>query len=95
MPEVRFLVRWPDASTDDCYSPSTAIKEHLDAGTPYALADFLARSRSGLIAASERVRAKYGFACSSAMDQLARIERKAAAFEGDDEAVVRVERFSA
>ncbi|TXF96337.1 MSMEG_0570 family nitrogen starvation response protein [Massilia arenae] len=94
MPEVRFLVRWPDASTDDCYSPSTAIKEHLDTGTPYALADFLARSRSGLTAASERVRAKYGFACSSAMDQLARIERKAAAFRDDGEAVVQVERFS-
>jgi len=54
----------------------------------------VARSRRGLGAASERVRAKYGFACSSAMDQLARIETKAAAFEGDGDAVVRVERFS-
>ena len=92
MPEVRFLVRWPDASTDDCYSPSTAIKDHLEAGATYALDDFLARSRSGLNAASERVRARYGYACSSAMDQLARIESRAAAFRGEPNAVVRVER---
>lgn len=92
MPEVRFLVRWPDASTDDCYSPSTAIKDHLEAGAAYPLDDFVARSRSGLHAASERVRARYGYACSSAMDQLARIETRAAAFRGEPDAVVRVER---
>lgn len=92
MPEVSFLIRWPDASTDDCYSPSTAIKDHLQAGAAYALDDFVARSRSGLAAASERVRARYGYACSSAMDQLARIEARAAAFHGEPDAVVRVER---
>jgi uncharacterized repeat protein (TIGR04042 family) len=39
-----------------------------------SVADFLTRSRSALTEASERVRAKYGFACSSAAAQLSEIE---------------------
>ena len=94
MPELRFTVRWPDGSLDDCYSPSTVIKEHLQPGQPYALPEFLARSRTALELASERVRAKYGFACSSALDQLARIEHRAGAFAADADARVLVARFS-
>ncbi len=40
--------------------------------------------------ASERVRARYGFACSQAMDQLAEIERIAARFAGIADAEVTV-----
>jgi uncharacterized repeat protein (TIGR04042 family) len=58
-----------------------------------SLADFLARSRSALNIASERVRAKYGFACSSAMDQLARIETAAQTFTHLPDARVSVEAF--
>ena len=78
MPEVRFNIRWPAGHEESCYSPSTAIGRHLDAGSIYPLADFLERARAGLNEASERVAAKYGFACSSALDQLARIEATAA-----------------
>lgn len=81
MPEVRFTVRWPDASVSDCYSPSTVIHQHLRAGERYPLDEFLQRSRTALQLASERVRARYGYACSSAMDQLARLERDAARFD--------------
>lgn len=77
MPEMHFRVRWPDGSTDTCYSPSWVIEEHLAEGASYALDDFVARARAALDIASERVRAKYGFACSSALDQAAAIERKA------------------
>lgn len=77
MPEVRFTVRWPDGAEESCYSPSTAIKHHLQAGESYPLDEFLDRARKGLHAASDRVEAKFGFACSSAMDQLARIETAA------------------
>ncbi len=77
MPEVRFTIRWPDGAEESCYSPSTAIHRHLDAGQTYPLAEFLERARAGLNEASDRVAAKYGFACSSAMDQLARIEAEA------------------
>jgi len=82
MPEMRFTVRWPDDTVTDCYSPSLVIREHMRVGESYAVPDFLARSREALNIASERVRAKYGFACSSALDQLRRIEEMAAQFDG-------------
>lgn len=78
MPEVRFTIRWPDGSEESCYSPSTAIRRHLTADASYPLEAFLARARAGLNEASDRVREKYGFTCSSAMDQLTRIETRAA-----------------
>lgn len=78
MPEVRFTIRWPDGTEDSCYSPSTAIRDHLAAGDAYPMAEFLNRARTGLNAASDRVAARFGYACSAAMDQLARIEARAA-----------------
>ncbi len=92
MPEVHFTVRWPDGSVETCYSPSTVIETFFVAGEAYPLADFLARSRAGLQAASERVRAVYGSGCSRAMAQLAAIESRADAQTG--EAAVVVETFS-
>ena len=78
MPEMHFLVRWPDGGEMRCYSPSLVVREYLEVGRAYAVGDFLARSRTMLSIGSERVRAKYGFACSAAMDQLAEIEARAA-----------------
>jgi len=80
MPEMHFLVRWPDGGEMRCYSPSLVVREHLAVGQVYPVADFLARSRTMLEIGSERVRAKFGFACSSAMDQLASIEERAAGY---------------
>ena len=80
MPEMHFLVRWPDGDEMRCYSPSLVVREHLEVGRAYPVAEFLARSRAMLEIGSERVRAKYGYACSSAMDQLALIEQRAAQF---------------
>lgn len=74
MPAVYFQVRWPDKTESQCYSPSTVIKEFFTPGTVYPLAEFMQRANEGLHAASERVREKFGFACSSAMDQLGKIE---------------------
>jgi len=81
MPEMHFVVRWPDGVESRCYSPSLVVREHLEVGQVYPLADFLARSRTMLSIGSERVRAKYGYACSGALDQLAAIEERAATFE--------------
>jgi uncharacterized repeat protein (TIGR04042 family) len=75
MPEMRFKVRWPDATETLCYSPSLIIREYFAPGESYPLADFLTRSRKALTIASDRVRAKYGYECSSAKAQLAEIER--------------------
>ena len=74
MPEMRFRIAWPDGSTESCYSPSLVIKVFVAAGQTYPLTDFLSRSRTALTIASERVRAKYGYPCSRALAQLARIE---------------------
>ncbi len=94
MPEMHFRVRWPDDTVTDCYSPSLVVKEHLEAGRSYPLAEFVQRSATALNIGSERVREKYGFACSSALDQLRRIEDLAARFEASPDPVVRVESFT-
>jgi len=93
MPEMHFDVRWPDDSVSQCYSPSLIVKEYLEVGQRYPLAEFVERSRTALNIGSERVREKFGFTCSSAMDQLARIETAAKRFEGDERAEVTVEAF--
>jgi len=69
LPEMTFTVRWPDGAVRDCYSPSLVMHDHLAAGTEYAVDDFVARTTAALDEASERVRARYGFACTSAMQQ--------------------------
>ncbi len=74
MPEMRFLIRWPDGAAETCYSPSLVVKDFLAPGESYPLADFVARSRTALDIASDRVKAKYGHRCSRAAAQLARIE---------------------
>ena len=93
MPVMHFRVRWPDASETRCYSPSSVVQDFFAPGERYALEDFLRRSREALGIASERVRAKYGFACSQAMDQLAEIERIATRFTGAADAEVTVVAF--
>lgn len=79
MPEMRFQVRWPDGTESVCYSPSLIVMDHFAAGASYPLGEFLRRSRAALTEASDRVRERYGFACSRALGQLAEIERRAAA----------------
>jgi uncharacterized repeat protein (TIGR04042 family) len=80
MPEMRFDIAWPDGLRESCYSPSLVIKDYLAENQVYDLADFLQRSRTALNIASERVREKYGFPCSRALGQLAKIETAAARF---------------
>jgi uncharacterized repeat protein (TIGR04042 family) len=63
---MTFDVQWPDGRVQRCYSPSLVMHDYLSAGTDYTVADFLDRSGKALQEASERVRAKFGFACSSA-----------------------------
>ncbi|MCJ2047341.1 MSMEG_0570 family nitrogen starvation response protein [Methylobacterium sp. J-078] len=88
MPEMRFHVRWPDGRREACYSPSLVIKDYFAPGETYPLDDFVAKARTALTIASERVREKYGFACSSALDQLQRIEAAARAQAPDGRVTV-------
>jgi uncharacterized repeat protein (TIGR04042 family) len=93
MPEMLFTVRWPDKSVSECYSPSLVIKDYMEVGCSYPVAEFVERSRTALNIASDRVREKYGFACSSAMDQLLKIESTASRFADVDNASVAIEAF--
>jgi len=90
MPVMHFRVQWPDGTEANCYSPSTVVGEFFVAGQRYALGDFVERAREALHIGSERVREKYGFACSAAMDQLAQIEAQAERFAADPQAQVNV-----
>ena len=93
MPEMHFRVRWPDGAVETCYSPSLVIKDFFQPGASYPLAEFLARSRTALKIASDRVEVKYGFPCSLALGQLARIEGACARFAAFPEADVGIESF--
>lgn len=93
MPEMHFVIRWPDDTVEACYSPSLVVRDYLVVGETYALADFLTRSRTALTIASERVREKYGFACADAARQLATLDARARAFDGIAEARVAIEAF--
>jgi uncharacterized repeat protein (TIGR04042 family) len=93
MPEMHFLIRWPDGAPERCYSPSRVIREFLSPGESYPLADFLQRSRAALHVAGDRVQAKYGHACSRAAAQLARIETVAETFADLPAARVTVDAF--
>lgn len=90
MPEMHFHLRWPDGEESRCYSPSLVVREHLTPGQAYPMPEFLHRTRTALHVASERVRVKYGFACSAAMDQWQRIEDTASRFEHQPGARVEV-----
>ncbi len=82
MPEVDFVLDWPDGTRQACTSPSTAIEAWFAAGASYPVPEALRRAREGLEAASERVREAYGMRCTAAAAQLEEIERLGAGQEG-------------
>lgn len=80
MPEMTVTVRWPDGHAEDHYSPSLVMHDHLEPGTTYLVEDFAWRAQAALAEASERVRAKYGFYCTSAAESARRIRELSAAY---------------
>jgi uncharacterized repeat protein (TIGR04042 family) len=80
MPAVHFYLRWPDGQEEQCYSPSTVLQQYFQPGDTMTLAEFVRRADQALGQASERVASKYGYYCSSAADQLAVIQRRAASY---------------
>lgn len=83
MPEMTFEVRWPDGSTQRCYSPSLVVHDHLSVGGQYTVGDLVLRTGRAMAEASDRVRAKFGFACTSAAETNAQITSAAAHFPPD------------
>lgn len=81
MPEINFKIQWPDGTEQDCYSPSLVVKEYFNPGEIYELNEFVAKSRTSLNIASDRVKKAYGFPCSRALGQLQQIESKALTYQ--------------
>jgi uncharacterized repeat protein (TIGR04042 family) len=80
MPEMTFTVEWPDGSLQECYSPSLVMHDYLTTGESYPVSEFVHRVATALDEASQRVRAKYGFACTSASAQRDDIQDRAQPF---------------
>jgi uncharacterized repeat protein (TIGR04042 family) len=74
MPEMTFTVRWPDGTTQECYSPSLVMHDFLEAEATYPIDDFMSRSIAALTQASQRVKAKFGMYCTSAAAQISALE---------------------
>ena len=80
MPEMTITVCWPDGRLEEYYSPSLVMYDHLRPGATYTIEDFAWRAQAALDEASERVRVKYGFYCTSAAESAQRIKELAAAY---------------
>ena len=80
MPEINFQIQWPDGTQQSCYSPSLVVKQYFTPGEEYQLTEFVAKSRTALNIASDRVKEAYGFPCSRALGQLKQIESKASEY---------------
>jgi uncharacterized repeat protein (TIGR04042 family) len=92
MPAVHFDIEWPDDTVTTHYSPSTVVREYFQVGERLTISTLLERSEQAMSRASDRVVAKFGFACSSAMDTRAQIAALAEKFSQD--ATVRVRSVS-
>lgn len=86
MPEVELTLEWPDGGRSRLYSPSTVILEHLAPGQTVTVAELRTKGTLALRQASERVRARYGFACTRADEEERRLLEQVARF-GDVERV--------
>ncbi len=93
MPEMRFVIEWPNGEQRTCYSPSLVVKDYLEVGGSYEVEDFAARCQTALDIASDRVRAKFGFPCTMARAEASQIAVEAARFRGRPGTLVRVLKF--
>lgn len=78
MPEMTFSLKWPDGATQECYSPSLVMHDYLNVETSYDIDDFMERTATALQLAAERVKARYGFYCTSATAQLDQLRTRRA-----------------
>ena len=73
MPITYVHIELPDQTKDQIYSPSSVIKEYFNPGEDLTVSKFLTTCNEGLQEASERVRQKFGYACTSAIAESQRI----------------------
>ena len=75
MPEVRFQLNWPDGQSSTLYSPSTVILDYFKPGDSLLVSELESRGIEALRAASERVRARYGFTCTRTDEEEVRLRQ--------------------
>jgi len=93
MPDLTFRIKWPDGGEERCYSPSSIVTNYFTEGRAYPLKDFMTLCEAAFGAASERVRAVYGYPCSRAAAQLGALKESAAPFQSEPDATVTFLRF--
>ena len=81
MPEVHLTLEWPDGSTSELYSPSTVILQRLRPGQSLPVSALRIQGIAALQEASERVRARYGFACTRTNEERLKLEHMASRFD--------------
>lgn len=80
MPEVLLELCWPDGESSPFYSPSTVVYEFLKPGDRLTMAELEQKGLAALREASERVRARYGFACSRTDEEASRLQQRLARY---------------
>ena len=73
MPETYLKVQLPDEKEETIYSPSTIIKEYFEKAAVMSLDEFQSSCSKALNHASKRVYERFGYECTSAMGELARV----------------------
>lgn len=94
MPTVDIAIRWADGTLQTGESPSRAIERFIVAGGAYPRDELRRRLSDGLQAASDRVRERYGMACTAAAAEAQEFEAGALEHGGGPEAIGRVERVA-
>ena len=84
MPEVRFQLEWPDGQSSTLYSPSTVILDYFRPGDSLLVSELEERGVKALRAASERVRARYGFACTRTDEEESQLRQWISRYSSDD-----------
>ncbi len=91
MPEVVLQLCWPDGQSSTFYSPSTVIYEFFKPGDTLSVAELEQRGLAALTAASERVRARYGFSCTRTDEEAAKLKQQIANYSASEEVRIRTQ----
>ena len=89
MPEVMLELHWPDGQASLFYSPSTIVYEFLKPGETLSIAELEQKGLAALREASERVRARYGFACTRTDEEASKLQKRLAMYGRSEMVAVR------
>jgi uncharacterized repeat protein (TIGR04042 family) len=89
MPEVMLQLCWPDGDASNFYSPSTIVYEFIKPGDTLTIAELERKGLTALKEASERVRARYGFACTRTDEEAVKLRKRLAMYGPADRVEVR------